>query len=64
MPKRECKCGTGEYCHVHQKYQSPKTTESYSGETRDEYEDIIRTTAFRQCGGGRQVIRRNVDRHN
>lgn len=58
-----CTCGSGEFCHLHKIYQTPKTQE-HGGEDRELQLDIQRMTMYEQCGGGRRVLRGGHSNHS
>lgn len=56
-----CRCGTGNYCKVHQTYKvSAKTNSHRRG--RAETAAIDRVVTHQQAGGGIRYLRRGVDR--
>lgn len=49
-----CRCGTGNYCHVHHKYDVYRASGEPTGARCLDPEDF----QYEQCGGGRRVIRK------
>ena len=59
----DCRCGTGSYCPLHERYGLPSTERTFRSSSDEEEIERIIGRDYQQCGGGRRLLRKQLHSH-
>lgn len=56
-PRKQCRCGSGDYCRMHREYGLPQLEVSH----RQHHDPEPESTVTQRCGGGHRVLRKSIE---